>query len=457
MGKITPLVTALLTSVVTMAQEPETPKLITLTDEEQVLVKSNNGFAFNLFQQANSGDDLILSPLSITFALGMQNNGATGQTQQEINQVLGFGNATDGAPLTSEQGADALNAYCYKLLNGLRQADEHTKLLIGNTIFVNEGLGYYLQDGFVQKVNDYYEAQPQGRDFADGETRDAINQWGSDHTNGMIKEVLTKDEFTPLAANYLLNAIYFKGGWVNKFDKRETRDEAFNGGDKIPMMHQHEEFSYEENDLYQAVTLPYGNDAFRMTVFLPREGKTINDVLNKMSGSNWQMKGGSYMVDLKLPSFETETNQNLVKIMSDLGMPSAFDRSKAEFPYICNYPLYIAMMKQVAKIKVDEEGTEAAAITVIDNETTGIPQYEYATFYANRPFLYVISEKSTSAILFIGQYMGNTATAIRDTSRETAKATATESPVYDLQGRQKKSRPLPSGLYISNGRKIVVY
>ena len=232
------------------ASDFDAPKEIELAEGEQELINSNNDFAFNLFRKARGDKSKILSPLSITFALGMLNNGADGETLKEINQTLGFG----------EAGADAINAFCQKMLKESNTLDEKTKALIANTIFMNEGMGYHLQEGFMDKVNTYYDAQPQNRDFNDGETMDVINQWASDHTMGMIPEVLKEDSFNPDAVSYLLNALYFKGIWSSPFKKEATQDEPFGGGDEVPMMHNFREgLLYAENNLYQAVRLPYGN------------------------------------------------------------------------------------------------------------------------------------------------------------------------------------------------------
>ena len=414
----------------------QAPKEIELTDGERQLIASNNDFAFDLFRKARGNESIVLSPLSITYALGMLNNGAAGQTQQEINQTLGFG----------EAGADAINAFCKKMLREANTLDNKTKSLIANTIFVNEGLGYRLQDGFVEKANDYYNAQPQNRDFTDGKTMDVINQWASDHTEGMIPSVLDEDTFNPYAVSYLLNALYFKGAWSNPFDVAETKEESFGGGEAVPMMHRsYTDFGYTQNDLYQAVNLPYGNGAYQMSIFLPREDKTIGDVLDALNGNNWQVKGYC-SVDVKLPRFETDTNLNLVKIMTDLGIPTAFTEY-ADFPYFCNVPVYIGNMFQVAKIKLDEEGTEAAAVTVIE-VTPRVPT-PTAKFHAIRPFLYVISEQSTGAIFFIGQYMGKVTTGI--TSPRIQRSTEGD-VIYNLQG-QRLSTPPAKGIYIQNGKK----
>ncbi len=414
------------------------PKEIELTEDEQQLIVGNNNFAFNLFRKARGDKSIIMSPLSITYALGMLNNGAAGQTQQEINQVLGFGKA----------GADGINQFCHKMLTEAETLDSKTKSLIANTIFVNEGFGYRLQDDFTKKAHDYYNAEPQNRNFGDGQTMDIINQWASNHTEGLIPSVLDNETFNPLAVSYLLNALYFKGAWSHPFDAAETKEEAFGSGAKVPMMHKYfPEFDYTENELYQAVNLPYGNGAYQMTVFLPRKDKTIGDVLESLNGSNWQVKNSHCDVDLKLPRFETDTNLQLVDIMSALGMPSAFAET-AEFPYFCNTPVYIGNMFQVAKIKLDEEGTEAAAVTVIEMVKASIPKT--AEFHATRPFFYVISEQSTGSIFFIGQYMGDITTGISTFQRQITS----KEYIYNLQGQRIST--LQKGLNIVNGQKVFV-
>jgi serpin B len=424
------------------ASDFHAPKEIELAEGEQQLITNNNDFAFNLFRQARGETSSIMSPLSITFALGLLNNAAAGQTLEEINRTLGFG----------EAGAGAINAFCKKMLDEANTLDEKTKALIANTIFVNEGLGYQLQNGFIEKANEFYNAQPQNRNFLDGETMDVINQWASDHTEGMIPNVLDKDTFNPLAVSYLLNAIYFKGEWADPFDVANTKDETFGGGPAVPMMHK-ENFAipYAENDLYQTIMLPYGNGAYSMRIFLPREDKTIGDVLEGLNGSNWQVSSYTCDVDLKLPRFETDKRIELEDVMSALGMPTAFSPALAEFPYFCNYPVYIGKMFQVAKIKLDEQGTEAAAVTVIGMETSGMPKR--VVFHANRPFLYVISEQSTGAIFFIGQYTGGVKTLF-ESGIAAIKQNKPTDELYNLSGQRLNSIPA-HGLFIQNGKKIL--
>lgn len=383
-----------------VSPEENERKSVSLTRSEQELVTANNDFAFNLFRVADAQNSTILSPISITYALGMLNNGAAGETQAQINKVLGFG----------ETGAEGINAFCKKMLTEAPNLDKSTKVLISNTIYMNQG--YELKPLFVSKANDCYHAEPETRNFADGKTLDVINQWASDHTEKMIEKVLDKDSFDPSAISYLLNAIYFKGTWTEKFDKENTRDEAFKmetGEEKqLPIMHQEQEFYYAEDDDCQVLRLPYGNKAYSMTILLPKEGKTVRDLVKTLNKDTWEryQRIGSAIVDVKLPRFESNTDLTLDKIMATLGMPNAFNPNLAEFPEFCNVPTYIDMMKQVARIKVNEEGTEAAAVTVIFVKLANAAPRR-VSFHATRPFLYIISEQSTGAIFFIGQFMGD--------------------------------------------------
>lgn len=382
---------------------------ISLTRAEQELVTSNNDFAFNLFRLAgprkiwveDPDKGIILSPISITYALGMLNNGAAGETLQQINKVLGFNNA------------DEVNAFCKKMLTEALHLDKLTKVQIANNIYVNKD--YTLNPVFVEKANDFYNAQPETRDFADGKTLDIINQWASDHTEKMIEKVLSEDEFKPNAVSYLLNAIYFKGAWAEKFKKEETKEEAFKStGKKVPMMHLEHKLLYADKGDYEALQLPYGNGAYSMTILLPKEGKSTYDIAQGLTAESWKTMWQSgvpsegAIVDVKLPRFETNTDLDLVETMSRLGMPNAFDPQTAEFPDFCNTPTFIGLMKQVARIKVSEEGTEAAAVTEIGmlNSLAGPSQPIHVDFHADHPFIYMISEKSTGTIFFIGHYTG---------------------------------------------------
>ena len=437
-----------------------TPADVELTADERQLVKQNNAFAFDLFRVARSDGDRIISPLSITMALALLNNAADGLTRDEITGVLGATqpSSVDG-DFESPTPTALLNSFCRKLLTACGELDPSTKVTLANTIFASDR--YRLCAPFVQAAKEWYDADVQTRDFTDVEGTVAdINQWADDHTQGMIPQVISAREFDTLAVSYLLNAIYFKGAWTHKFNPEYTRDEVFQGAGIVPMMqmdyYNGAKFTYDENDLYQSVVLPYGNEAYRMTVYLPREGKTIDDVLSQMDGSQWRIQGQEYKVDLKMPRFETDTDLKLNDIMAYLGMPSAFDPYVSVIPWLCEgYNAYIEMMKQVARIKVSEEGTEAAAVTIIGEGTTGMPQM--ATFHANHPFFYIISERSTGAILFMGQFVGKkpTQTGLQGVQSPTV-APLHSSPItlYSVSGMRLQA-PSAKGVYIVNGKKVV--
>ena len=375
------------------------PSTLELTQAEKELVNHSNKFAFNLFRRAQDGlNSQVLSPISITYALGMLNNGADGETRKQINQVLGFG----------DTGADGINDFCYKMLKRALSLDPQTKALIANNIYLRKG--FELKDDFIQKAKAFYNAEPEALDFLDDKTLYVINHWASDHTEQMIDKIL--DIIDPNAFCYLLNAIYFKGTWTYTFDKNLTCNEEFKHVGmtteylECPMMRQEAEFEYAEDDKYQAVCLPYGNGSFQMTVLLPK-GDT-NDLPIVPTAEEWQQlneKMSTTHVYVKLPRFEIKTEINLKQIMTDLGMPDAFDAYKADFSNFSNVKTCISLMKQVAKIKVDEEGTEASAVTI---EEISFAPISYTLFNANHPFIYVISERQSGAIFFIGQYTGYT-------------------------------------------------
>ena len=401
--------------VVNMLSDPQP---IQLTEEQQAFANDNNQFTLNFLKTINevdqSGRSFIYSPLSITYVLGMVNDAATGETEKELEETLGF----------HEGGIQAVNEYCKKLIEGLPKVDDQVTLNIANAIFLNKD--YKLKQQFQQDMQQYYDAKAEALDFSSSKTLDHINGWCNDKTKGMIPTIL--DEVNPDLVSYLLNAIYFKADWASKFDKKNTKEETFttdNGKTKLPMMHQNVLISYLKSNAYSAVIIPYGSGLWNMTVVLPAEGKTTDDVIKELAESSvlnnhgWCDTGGNtfqgYEVDLKLPRFETNSDTDeldikdgLVGLMQKMGIHLAFDEDFAQIPNMCNVPVYIAMMRQKAAIKVNEEGSEAAAVTVagMDNMAMGPVEYPKATFHANRPFVYVIREASSGVILFVGKFTG---------------------------------------------------
>ena len=392
---------------------------IQLTTEQRVFANDNNGFTLNFLKTVNdvdkSGKSFIYSPLSITYVLGMVNDAAVGETEKELEQTLGF----------HEGGIQAVNDYCKKLIEGLPKVDPKVTLNIANAIFVNQK--YTLKDQFLQDMQTYYDAKAEALDFKAPETLDHINGWCKEKTNDMIPTIL--DNVDPLMVSYLLNAIYFKAEWASKFDPKNTREETFtteSGSTKLPLMHQNVLIQYAKNSIYSSVSIPYGNGEWNMIVMLPEEGKTTDDIISNLASYGLTMYGfcstmgdtfQPYEVDLKLPRFETSSDTNdlniergLVGLMKKMGINLAFDDALATIPNMCELPLYIAMMRQKAKIKVNEEGSEAAAVTVVgvaaESLGSGPIEYPKATFHANRPFVYVIREASSGVILFVGKFTG---------------------------------------------------
>ena len=406
--------------VINMLSEPIP---INLSTEQRTFAYDNNQFALNFLNTVNetdrSGKSFIYSPLSITYVLGMVNDAATGLTEKELEETLGF----------HEGGIQAVNDYCKKLIDGLPKVDDKVTLNIANAIFLNKS--FTLKPQFTQDMQTYYDAKAEALDFKALETLDHINGWCSEKTNGMIPTIL--DEIDPAIISYLLNAIYFKADWASKFDPQNTKDEAFttengNSSTQMPMMHQNVLINYMKNNTYSAIEMPYGNGLWNMVVMMPEEGKTADDIIDhlKMFGvypmlyddidgslDTWVFR--PYEVDLKLPRYETSSDTDdledgLIGLMKKMGINRAFDEGMAEIPNMCGLPVYIVIMRQKAKIKVNEEGSEAAAVTVVGETDqsmgSGSVEYPKATFHANRPFVYVIREASSGVILFVGKFTG---------------------------------------------------
>ena len=404
-------------TVVNMLSEAQP---IQLTEAQIQFANDNNSFTLNFLKTVNdvdkTGKSFIYSPLSITYVLGMINDAAVGETEKEMEQTLGF----------HEGGIQAVNDYCKKLIDGLPKVDDKVTLNIANAIFVNKD--YTLKEQFQQDMQTYYDAKAEALDFSSPQTLGHINGWCKEKTNDMIPTIL--DEVDPAMVSYLLNAIYFKADWASKFDQKNTKEETFStesGKTKLPLMHQNVLINYLKNDTYSAVEMPYGNSYWKMTIMLPEEGKSTDDIVNRIANCGFLEGHGfcgtmgdnymSYEVDLKLPRFETSSDtdeldieKGLVGMMQKMGIHLAFDDNFAEIPNMCELPVYIDMMRQKAKIKVNEEGSEAAAVTVAGMmEMSAISEpieYPKATFHANRPFVYVISEVSSGVILFVGKFTG---------------------------------------------------
>ena len=377
-------------------------KRLELTTKSAEFARKGNDFAFNLIDRVNDATqvDFIISPLSMQFLLGMILDGAQGQTADEICSVLGYGAGE----------VDAVNEYCQAMLQQLPDMDKKTKLAIANAIVVNQK--YQLLDSYKSTVGKYYDAEVANMDFDDNAgTTKKINKWCSDKTNGLVPEIIKN--VNPYMFAYLMNAMYFKSEWKQKFPKGNTSSETFtaeNGAKtSVQMMKIEKSFLYQDNDVMRVVRLPYGNGVYSMMVILPAEGKTIADVTSYLNGKEWDAFISNQVscdVDLWLPKFETKFHIDLNDILSAMGMPSAFDAIKANFKAMSGSALCLSFVQQDAVIKVDEEGTEAAVVSSAGMLATSAGPGDHIVFHADHPFLYLITESSTGAVLFAGKYSG---------------------------------------------------
>lgn len=377
-------------------------KPLDLTTKSAEFVQIGNSFSIEFIDHvdASATKDYIISPLSMQFLLGMVLDGANGETSDEICRVLGYGKGEK----------DAVDQYCLSMLQQLPDMDKKTTMKIANALFADKS--FPILDSYKSVVSNYYQAEIANLDFFDAaNTLKTINDWCSKNTNGMIPKAL--DNIMNEIPLYLFNAMYFKGEWKEKFKKSDTAEETFTNESgaksKAAMMKHTKDHEYMENDVFQAVNLAYGNTAFSMVALLPKAGYKISDVIASLKESGWDAVRGcmyTHEVDLWLPKFETIFSIRLNDVLSAMGMPLAFDDKNADFSALSSYPLYLDYVQQDAIIKVDEEGTEAAVVSHAGFGKMDVALGPAVTFHSDHPFLYLITEKSTGAILFAGRYSG---------------------------------------------------
>ena len=274
------------------------------SDAERAAVDNTNEFALNLFRTQAGMDSKVVSPVSVAYLMGLLANGASGATQAEIMKALSM----DGTSLTT------LNETYKGILNTASRHDSQTKVNIANCVAVNKQVT--LKDNYKDAMQTLYNANVESMDFASPKALAKINAWCSRQTKGMIPKIV--DQLDPTATAVLMNAVYFNGTWANVFDKNDTKTENFRGYTrdikKVPMMHQEGKFSYTDNKDFAAVTLPYGNGTYSMTVILPAEGKSTTEIVNSLNAKTLEkmrLDMDECVVDLKLPRFSTTTETSL--------------------------------------------------------------------------------------------------------------------------------------------------
>ena len=380
--------------------EPEgkEPKKIVLNKKAAEIIRADQQFAFELFREVyglSEEDNLMISPLSVSCALGMTCNGSAGDTREAFRQVLHFGELTD----------QEVNESYKDLMGQLVTLDDKVEFSIANSIWYR--MGYEVLQAFIATNQEYFDAAVEALDFSDPGAVDIINGWIEDKTNGKIRDML--DYIPADAVMYLVNAIYFNATWKYQFDPEDTYEGDFNlqggGTHRCDFMQVEGSFNYTVQDDFRAVELPYGDSAFSMVVLLPDEGVSVSDLVEAMDADRWDTWfTSSYPANLlvSLPKFKYDFKSLLNDPLIDLGLGIAFTES-ADFSNIKpESGIFISRVIHQTFIDVKEEGTEAAAATVVEMLDSAFPGGPLQ-FVADRPFLYVIRENSTGAILFMGK------------------------------------------------------
>jgi len=337
-------------------------------------------------------------------ALGMLYNGSSGDTRVEMAEVLGMADFTETES----------NEYYQKVMQTLLASDPLTEIGIANSIWYRDG--FPVKQSFIDINQKYFDAAVMSLDFSKPDAVDIINNWCADKTKDKIKEIIEKQISNDIMM-YLINALYFKSNWQFEFDKADTKQDDFTKSNsqtkKVNMMEQTAALPYYVDQYLQCIEMPYGNQAFSMMAILPAADMDIEQLIDYLDNTKFQnIVDNLYprVVWLRMPRFKIECDILLNDPLEKVGLQRMFDKNFADFNNIYDKDkvsdnLYVSKIKQKTFVEVSEEGTEAAAVTVIEvavGESQLLPPPP-VQFFANRPFLYLIREKSTGAILFIGR------------------------------------------------------
>lgn len=368
------------------------------------LVSANTRFGFKLYGEVlkqNAGKNVFVSGPSVALALAMTYNGAEAETKQAMTRALELQGIS----------ADEVNQAFRDLNAALANPDPKVQLQIANSLWGRRGVTF--KPDFIQRNRDYYNAEIEELNFNDPAAPQRINSWVSDKTKGKIDKII--DQISPDAILFLINAIYFKGKWSAEFDKAKTKDDTFTLADgrqkKHPMMNQSGEYKYFAGENFQAVSLPYGGKRVSLYVFLPAKGASLEAFHKSLTSENWEswMKEFTQTPgDIALPRFKTEFEAELNDALRALGMGVAFDASRANFSRMAQMAdnIYISKVKHKTFVEVNEEGTEAAAVTSTEMRTTSmqLPRERFR-MTVDRPFFFAIRDNQTGAVLFMGSIL----------------------------------------------------
>ncbi|GAA5522725.1 serpin family protein [Aliifodinibius salicampi] len=374
-----------------------------LSEQEAELVDGSGHFGFALMHQlVDDAPDQnhFVSPLSILMAYGMTMNGAEGETYTQMQETFGM----------EGMSREEINESARELLELLSQFDDNVQFNIANSIWYRDS--FSIEEDFLVTNQDYYDAVIEAADFDDPATVDRINSWVDDKTEGLIDEIL-QGPIDPLTVMYLINAIYFDGDWTVPFDPENTQTKPFHLADgstiETDMMHQEEQedMHYRKGEDYEAVNLYYGDAGFSMTLVLPDKDVGLENWVNDLNWNKWQELTEGFnnvTLTLDMPKFETEYEiENFKKVLQEMGIVDAFNPAKSDFSRInpAHNDLHISDTRHKTFVRVNEEGTEAAAATSVGMNLTSVgPQSVQINF--DRPFFYVIREVESETILFMG-------------------------------------------------------
>lgn len=366
------------------------------------LVKANNILGFNIFhklQTTDDADNIFISPSSILTALAMTYNGAEGETRSAMEAAL---------QLEGMSRTDVNEAFA-DLLTILQNPDPDVELAVANSLWSREGIEF--NKDFIERSREYFKAEIESLDFDHPGSADIINSWVKEQTRNTIEKIV-EPPINPDTILFLINAIYFKGEWSEQFDPEQTREIPFTLPDgsitEHPVMMQKNDYRYLESDLFQAVSLPYGqNERISMYIFLPAEDVGLDGLYKELDAETWTVWTGSFTSregEVGLPRFKFEYETSLNETLKVLGMENAFDENIADFSGMHPIPprLYISEVKHKSFIDVNEEGTEAAAVTSVEVEVTSAPETEPFRIIVDRPFFFAIADSMTGSILFMG-------------------------------------------------------
>lgn len=371
-----------------------------LTVAEKRLVRSGNDFGFKLFSKVNesfSNENVFISPLSVSLALGMTINGARNETYDAMRSTLGL------EELTQEE----INLNYLSLIQLLRGLDRKVIFEIANSIWYRNSLR--VQEKFIKDNRTYFDAEITAMDFGDPGSVERINRWVGEKTHDKVRSIV--DRLDTDLVMLLINAIYFKGTWTYEFKKENTRDDLFNGNGKTAscrMMTQSGDFNYLYTALYQAVDLPYGDGDFSMTILLPHEGTDIDELIRTLDQDELRSMTERFLISsgtVEIPKFKLELKYSLNETLKALGMEPAFIPGAADFSGVDSIngkQLFISEVNHKTFVQVDEEGTEAVAVTSVGISVTSVGGGGFH-FRADRPFLFFIRENRSGVILFMGK------------------------------------------------------